>query len=70
MADNLKTGKPDVRPDAPAHTRGINKGGSPGSRARQPGHLPDGRRSAEAATGVNPKARNPIDGRMPYLSPG
>ena len=70
MADYLKTGKPDVKPDAPAHTPGINKGGAPGSRAKQPGHLPDGRRSAEAVTGVNAKARNPIDQRMPFLSPG
>ena len=70
MAHNLKTGKPDVKPDTPAHTAGVNKGGAPGSLEKQPGHLPDGRRSAESATGVNAKARNPIDKRMPFLSPG
>jgi len=68
--DNLNTGKADVSPDAPAHTAGIDKGGAPGSRRKQPGHLPDGRRSAEAVTGVNPGARNPIDPEMPFLSPG
>jgi hypothetical protein len=67
---NLKVGKPDVSPDAPAHTRGIKQGNSKGNYDKQAGHKPDGRASAERSTGVNPKARNPIDPRMPNLPPG
>ena len=28
--DNLKVGKPDVKPDAAAHTPGVNSGNEPG----------------------------------------
>lgn len=56
--------------DLPAHVPGIKSGNSKGNYERQAGHLPDGRRTAEAATGVNPKAREPIDSRMPNLTPG
>jgi hypothetical protein len=34
-----------------------------------PGHQPDGTSSAERSTGINPGAREPIDPRMPNLSP-
>ena len=57
------------RPDMPAHVRGIPEGNARGNYERQVGHLPDGRRTAAASTGVNPKAREPIDPRMPNLSP-
>ncbi len=70
MGDNLKTGKPHVRPDLPSHTKGIMQGNSTGNYEKQAGHLPDGRSTAERSTGINPKARNPIDPRMPNLSPG
>ncbi len=66
----IKTGKPDVTQDAPAHTPGINQGNAKGNYEKQVGHLPDGRSTAERSTGINPKARNPIDPRMPNLSPG
>jgi hypothetical protein len=56
--------------DMPAHTPGIKSGNSTGNYDRQAGHLPDGRRTAEASTGINAKARQPIDPRMPNLSPG
>jgi hypothetical protein len=67
---HLKVGKPDVSPDAPAHTPGIKGGNDPGSYEKQPGHNPDGTSTAERSTGVNAKARNPIDPSMPNLSPG
>jgi hypothetical protein len=67
---NLKLGKPDVTPDAPSHVKGIKQGNSRGNYDAQPGHKPDGRSTAERSTGINPKARNPIDPRMPNLSPG
>jgi hypothetical protein len=56
-------------PDLPAHTPGIKSGNSKGNYAKQPGMLPDGRRTAEASTGVNAKARQPIDPSMPNLPP-
>jgi hypothetical protein len=59
---------PDM--DAPTHTPGIKQGNATGNYERQPGHLPDGRSTAERSTGINPKARQPIDPRMPNLSPG
>jgi hypothetical protein len=67
---NLKVGKPDVAPDAPAHTPGIKMGNSKGNYERDKGLLPNGKRTARAATGINPELRDPIDPRMPNLTPG
>jgi hypothetical protein len=69
MAD-VRVGKPDVAPDAPAHVKGIKSGNSTGNYAKSRGHLPDGRSTAERSTGINPSKRDPIDPRMPNLSPG
>jgi hypothetical protein len=66
---NLKVGKPDVSPDAPAHTPGIKMGNAKGNYEKQAGHLADGRSTAKRSTAINPKAREPIDARMPNLSP-
>lgn len=68
MAD-VKTGKGAVDPTLPSHTKGIKQGNSKGNYARQPGHLPDGRSTAERSTGINPKGASPIDPSMPNLSP-
>ncbi|CAA9521798.1 MAG: hypothetical protein AVDCRST_MAG45-2552 [uncultured Solirubrobacterales bacterium] len=65
----IRTGKPDVRPDLPAHTPGIMSGNQTGNYDKQVGHKPDGTSTAERSTGINPKARNPIDPRMPNLPP-
>jgi hypothetical protein len=65
----IRFGKPDVKQDTPAHTPGIREGNQPGAYARQPGHRPDGRSTARRSTGINPKRREPIDPRMPNLSP-
>jgi hypothetical protein len=65
----LSTGKPDVSPDTPSHVKGVKSGNAIGNYARQPGHLPDGKRTAASSTGINAKARNPIDPRMPNLPP-
>ena len=64
----IKIGKPDVKPDASAHTPGVKQGNA-GRQDQQVGHLPDGRSTAERSTGVNAKAAGPIDPRMPNLSP-
>jgi len=45
------------------------QGNSTGNYEKQAGHLPDGRSTAERSTGINPKSRNPIDPRMPNISP-
>ncbi len=57
------------KPDAPAHTPGIKQGNSRGNYERMAGHNPDGTSTAQRSTGVNPQAREPIDPRMPNLSP-
>lgn len=69
MTDNLKTGKPDVKPDAPSHVPGIRMGNARGNYKSMPSHNPDGTSTAERSTGINPQLRNPIDPRMPNLSP-
>jgi hypothetical protein len=66
----MKTGDADVKQADPSHVKGVKSGNSTGNYERQAGHLADGKRTAESSTGVNPKARNPIDPRMPNLPPG
>jgi hypothetical protein len=72
---NLTVGKPDVHPSYPAHVRGVRMGNEPGSIERERGIHPvhDDRRfakgTAERSTGINARHRNPIDPRMPNLSP-
>jgi len=57
-----------VKPDASAHTKGTNQGNS-GPYEKQVGHNADGTSTAARSTGINPKAHEPIDPRMPNLSP-
>jgi hypothetical protein len=61
--------RPAVSPDAPSHVKGISQGNARGNYEKQPGHLPDGRSTARRSTGINPHLRDPIDPRMPNLSP-
>jgi hypothetical protein len=65
---NLRLGRPDVKPDTPSHTRGVNEGNR-GPTEKQVGHNPDGTVTAERSTGINPGAHGPIDPRMPNLPP-
>jgi hypothetical protein len=65
----IRLGKAMVKPDAPSHVRGINQGNSRGNYESQAGHNHDGTSTAERSTGVNAKAREPIDPSMPNLSP-
>ncbi len=65
----IRLGKPDVKPDLPSHTKGVREGNEEGAYDKQIGHHEDGRSDARRSTGVNPKARNPIDPDMPSLSP-
>ena len=57
------------KPDAPAHVKGVNQGNSIGNYAKQEGHRPDGTSTARRSTGIDPGGREPIDPRMPNLSP-
>ena len=66
----MKLGKRETKTDAPSHVKGVRQGNATGNYESQPGHYPDGRSSAERSTGINSKAREPIDPRMPNLSPG
>lgn len=65
----LKVGKPDVSPDLAAHTPGTPEGNAKGNYEKMAGHNRDGTSTAERSTGVNPKFQEPIDPRMPNLSP-
>jgi hypothetical protein len=59
----------DVKPDATAHKAGVFQGNATGNYEKQTGHHPDGRSNAARSTGINVKGREPIDSRMPNLSP-
>jgi hypothetical protein len=67
---DVRTGKPDTSMDAPAHTKGAFQGNARGNYERQSGHNPDGTSTARRSTGIDARAREPIDPRMPNLSPG
>jgi hypothetical protein len=69
MKDNLKVGKADTKPDMTAHVPGVNEGNAPGNYEKSGGHLPDGRSTARRSTGILPDKHEPIDPRMPNLSP-
>jgi hypothetical protein len=56
-------------PDLPSHVKGIRQGNAKGNYESMPGHKPDGTSTAQRSTGVNPGAMEPIDPRMPNLSP-
>ena len=65
----IKIGKPQVKPDTPGHVEGVKEGNTPGNYEKSGGHLPDGRSTAARSTGINPGKHEPIDPRMPNLSP-
>ena len=77
MAD-IRVGKPDTTPDAPAHTPGVSQGNEPGGIEGDPGLYetgetgvgrPTAKSTARKSTGINPEARNPIDPNSPSLPP-
>jgi hypothetical protein len=66
----IRVGKPDVKQDAPTHIKGIHQGNQ-GPYAKQPGHNPDGTADSRRSTGISPKKRDPVLGKlMPNLPPG
>lgn len=52
------------------HTKGIKQGNAKGGYEKMTGHRDDGRSTAARSTGINPGKAEPIDPRMPNLSPG
>ena len=56
-------------PDITAHTPGVQQGNSKGNYEKMRGHKPDGTSTAARSTSIDPGAREPIDPRMPNLSP-
>jgi hypothetical protein len=65
----MKLGRAQTSMDKPTRVKGVKQGNSRGNYEKQAGHLPDGRSTAERSTGINPSNRDPIDPRMPNLSP-
>lgn len=63
----IRVGRPDVRVDAPSHTRGVERGNN---KKRQRGLNKDGTADARRSTGIRPKHHNPILPIMPNLPPG
>jgi hypothetical protein len=67
---NFRKGKAKgPKMDKPTHVKGTSTGHAPGAYEKMGGHLPDGRSTAERSTGINASKREPIDPRMPNLSP-
>ena len=66
----IRVGKRQAKADKPTHVTGTKQGNATGNYDKQPGHLPAGRSTARRSTGINADKREPIDPRMPNLSPG
>lgn len=66
----IRVGKPDVAPDTPAHTNGVEEGNRKGAYEKQVGHKADGTADARRSTGVSPKKHDAILPIMPNLPPG
>lgn len=69
---NVRIGKPDVKQTQPSHVRGVRQGNDGAGDDTQQGIVLTGdsaRGTARRSTGINAKAHEPIDPRMPNLSP-
>lgn len=65
----IRVGKPDVKIDASAHTKGVPQGNAIGNYEKQVGHHEDGTADARRSTGVKPKRHEPLLPGMPDLPP-
>jgi hypothetical protein len=68
---NIKVGKPDVKPTAPSHVRGVYQGNRHHPMLRKGENDSEDRAegAARRSTGINPDEHEAIDPRMPKLSP-
>jgi undecaprenyl pyrophosphate synthase len=72
VISNVRVGRPDVKPTAPSHVAGVFQGNRHHRLQRHKGiEEVDGHAvgSARRSTGINAKAHDVIDPRMPRLSP-
>ena len=69
----LVVGQPKTTPTAPSHVKGVRQGNAPHTMRADDGFVehPDGTTTGTArrSTGINADDREPIDPRMPNLSP-
>jgi len=66
----IRVGKPDVKPDAPSHIKGVEQGNAVGNYRKQRGHHDDDTADARRSTGIAPRRHDPILPIMPNLPPG
>ena len=66
----IRVGRPDVKIDASAHTKGVPQGNAPGDYEKQAGHHEDDTADARRSTGIGPQAHDPILPIMPNRPPG
>ncbi len=70
---NVRVGKSEWVPSAIGHSPLVREGNARKHMMREPGIKPAGRMFASAtvrrSTGINARARAPIDPRMPVLTP-
>lgn len=75
---NIRVGKPDTTPSMSSHTWGVREGNRIAGYVGDSGHYETGEQgsgravgkaNAARSTGINPDTKNPIDPRMPRLSP-
>jgi hypothetical protein len=69
---NVVVGEPQTHPSKPSHTPGVREGNKPRRILREPGFKDEGLRGSATgrrSTGINAKDREPIDPRMPTLTP-
>lgn len=72
ISDHLTVGKPDVEPSLPSHVPGVREGNRPGGLKRSDGIVDHGTHATATgrrSTALNPGDREPIDPRMPKLTP-
>jgi hypothetical protein len=67
---NIVVGKPDVEPSRPSHSRGVREGnlGRALIRVKRAAALV-AQAAARRSTGINARGHEPIDPRMPILTP-
>ncbi len=69
---SIVIGKKDIDPDKPAHVPGVQEGNWPSKRVRRRrarGKEPATNGKPRRATGISAGDREPIDPRMPRLTP-
>jgi hypothetical protein len=71
ISGNIVVGNPDVEPSAASHTSGVREGNWRKSMIHELAEKRHflARATPRRSTGINPRAEQPIDPRMPVLTP-